>query len=355
MDKAGIEVLMTRRKTPLRILLWAGTGAVFAVLIFYAVARWSQPEDPLYAGTPLSEHLITLYGNAPGLRGPALTFSNRPNSIAIAAWRADSAKRNAARKALSSAPPGPEAIPLITNWLATKPVEWKLKLGERLRGYNADYLNLSFDRRAIAWNFLSDFSIGAANELLPYVEAAIHSTNQVGLYRIAAAFNRNMQGAENVKVEEALRALMLLNYALKRSPVDTGLQYSSIYWNANIDGCIETLDPQRMLRPLFVLELGPEAERVGAAIELTQTPRMHSRAVPLLIRNLSSTNRSVQEQCANALSQYGKEAKVALPALSKLLGHPRERIRLAASNSIAAITAVDKSEDAEGFKSGKRR
>ena len=58
-----------------------------------------------------------------------------------------------------------------------------------------------------------------------------------------------------------------------------------------------------MLRQLFVLESGPKNERVGAAIELMQTPRMHSRVVTLLISFLCRT------------TDLGEKTQVGKPAL----------------------------------------
>jgi hypothetical protein len=265
-----------------------------------------------------------------------LNASNAPNANAIAAWKAYGQKRSAARTALNSVRPGREALPLITNWLATEPLPWKMKLGQRLRAYNADHLNLSVDRRALAWDFLSEFPIGAGNELLPYVRAATNSTNQLHVIQAVVAFVRNLRSAKNVDVEEAMRFLMPLKYQLGSSQ-GFGPYYRFSSWSHELEGAIESLDPQRLLRPMYVLEFGPIPERVGAAMELTSLPRMPERAVPLLIANLLSTNRSVQEQCANALSKYGAAARDALPSLTNLLTHPRARLRLAASNAIVAI------------------
>jgi hypothetical protein len=333
---------MASRKNSLRIVLGTLAVALLSLLAFWAfwaVTRWSQPEDPLYAGTPLSVHLYSLYAPQPRLRGPLLTASNTPSARAIAAWRADGLKRNAARQVLSSVRPGREALPLLTHWLATKPLPWKLKLGERLRSYNADYLNLSVDRRAVAINFLFEFPLGAANELRPHLEAAISSTNDIELLQIGSAFIRNLNGATDIAVEDALRVLMAFKYRFQgESPF--GVPNFRPFTLFEIDGAILRLDPQRIFLPLYVLEFGPVPERVGAAMELAAFPRLPDRAVPLLLNNLSSTNRSVQEQCAKALSQYGGQARIALPALTNLLSHSKPRVQIAASNAIAAILST---------------
>lgn len=317
-------------------------GIVFAVVLglvltLWAVARWQQPEDPLYAGTELSVHLYTIYGpeklprSQAGLAPPAV----------LAAWKSDAKKRSASRTALVSIKPGREALPLITNWLATAPVKWRLKLGEKLGKYNADHLNLRVNRRLIAWQFLAEFPVGSASELLPYFAQAIDSTNQADLALMARAVARSLEGATNVDVDAVLRVLMPLKYN-PQLPGAQARQYSPlspVYFSPaySIDHAIERVDPNRMFRPLYVLELGPTPERVGAAMELADFPRMPERAVPLLIANLASTNRSVQEHCAVALGKFGEKASNALPAIEKLLTHPRERVQLAASNAIIAI------------------
>jgi hypothetical protein len=106
----------------------------------------------------------------------------------------------------------------------------------------------------------------------------------------------------------------------------------------SLDGCIRQLDPQYLYRPLLVLELGPGPERVGAAMNLADFPRFPERAIPLLITNLNSTNRAVQQNCALALGKFGAQARPALPALTNLLNHPKDFVRGAASNAITSIT-----------------
>lgn len=331
---------MIRRKKFLGIAIAAVLGLLLAL---WAVARWQQPEDPIYAGTPLSVHLFTLYGSSASSRIKAA-----PNQAAImTVWQAEAQKRSAARNALQSVQPGREVLPLITNWLATPPMSWKLKLGNFLRRYNADHLNLSADRRLIAWRFLAEYPVGSANELLPFFAQAISSTNLSDLHLMTMAVSRALGNATNVNIDALLRVLMPLKYNLQSAgtqpphnspfPVFFSPSYS-------IDHAIERVDPNRMFRPLYILELGPTPERVGAAMELAEFPRMPERAVPLLTANLTSTNRSVQEQCAVALGKFGDKASNALPALDKLLAHPRERVRFAASNAIVEIQRKQSAE-----------
>ncbi|HEX7859228.1 MAG TPA: HEAT repeat domain-containing protein [Verrucomicrobiae bacterium] len=326
---------------PKRYLLALSAVLLLAVLA-YAVARFTAPDDPLYGGEPLSSHLHALYGLPPTIRNRTASPKQ------LAQFDARERKRTNARNVLVAVQPGREALPLLTNWLASTPPKWQVKLGERLRQHNADYLHWSVNRQSLAWSFLAEFPIDAGRELIPYFYLAKTNANERD-YRIACiAMSSILSKGKNTDPDIALRVLMPLLYESRddsaakvlrptASPLWVGhLQFFSPY---SVERAIDTIDPQRTLRPLYILEIGPLPARVGAAMELADSPRLHERSVPLLIANLSCTNRSVQERCAIALGKYGPTAAPALPALSNLLAHPRPYVRKAASYAIVAIQA----------------
>lgn len=300
----------------------AGMGVLAVVL---GVMVWSvpriieHPEDPLYGGTPLSQHLYALYGHRSIITVPT---GRARTAKGIAHYKAEAQKRMASRNALSLA--GAEALPLVTNWLASEPVAWKVKLGERLMKHDFHYPQLTADRRSMGWSFLAEYPIPVAgSELFPHFATVVANGTGADLRNAARVMVRFMHSGKNIEVEAALRALMPLHYRMREttgpSPL-TGFSWPSAH---DLESCIELADPQRVFRPLLVLEIGPTPDRVRAARELKDYPRIAARAVPLLIANLGSTNRAVQEHCALALGAYGEKARAALPPLTHLLAHPR--------------------------------
>jgi hypothetical protein len=332
--------------------MWVVTsmaGALGGIMVWTAIAALDDVEDPIYAGTTLSSHLYALYTPMPIIR----TTPGKPLTAKMTAkLLADSKKRATAREALWFVKPGREALPLLTNWLASAPVPWKAKVGEWLWQYDADYLQWSVDRRMMALQFLSQYSLGAANDLLSIVARELKNTNRFDAISLISAVSRNLEGSQNVDADQALRVLMPLKYdpswRLWRPKAN---RFSHLYANVDsytLNDAIDRVDPERKYTPLYMLELAPLPERVGAAMELAASPRLPERAVPLLAANLSVTNRSVQENCAVALGKYGVQARSALPALTNLLVHPRERVRMAASNAVVAINGTNTVVIAEG-------
>lgn len=316
------------------VLAMAVLGAILGVVLWSVPRMIEHPENPVYGGTPLSQHLYALYGHRSIITVPA---GRARTAKGIAHYNAEAQKRRAARNALALA--GAEVLPLVTNWLASGPVAWKVNLGERLLKYDFHYPQLMADRRSMGWSFLAEFPIPiSGSELFPYFATVVTNGNRTDLQNAARVMMRVIHSGNNIEVEPVLRALMPLHYRMQETsgaaPVSVGFSWPSAY---DIGHCIEMADPQRIFRPLLVLEIGPMPDRVGAARELREYPRMAERAVPLLIANLGSTNRSVQEHCALALGEYGEKAHAALPALSNLWAHPKERVRVAASNALVRI------------------
>lgn len=227
----------------------------------------------------------------------------------------------------------------MKHWLSSQPPPWTSNLQLRLAPY---FPKINANRRQIALSFLANNRLDSGSELFPFVARALTNSNSTERLIAAAAMARIARTTNNIDADAALRALLPLSYELNdSSPViaATGVRLYNL--NYEIDRAIEEIDPQRIFHPLLVLELGPLPNRVGAARELAELPRMPERAVPLLIANLSSTNRSVQEACAIALAKYEAQALPALPTLSNLLSHPRPRIRAAASNALSVINAKE--------------
>jgi hypothetical protein len=256
----------------------------------------------------------------------------------MALLQTNALQRGTSQMALRDA--GPEVLPLITNWLTAERPTWKSNLQVRLAAKGYYFPRITEDRRLIAWKFLAHSGIEVSSDLLPFFATLTKNATNVHRTELPYAgmvLGRMFRNATNVNVEVALGALMPLKYQLWGT-VPGPLLNGPSYLQQSVERYIDYVDPGRIYRPLCVLELGPEAERVGAAMELADYPRLAERAVPLLTANLGSTNRTVQENCAKALGRYGGKARMALPALTNLLEHPRERVRLAASNAIVEIS-----------------
>ena len=345
------------KKRWLLCLLLVALGA-FLGLVLWTIARLpAQPTNPLYNGVPLSKHLYTIYGpRRAGRRAPGAYTAQE-----IAKLQAEETVRDNSRKALggqgrwgwagvnisrSQIRVGPEALPLLTNWMASAPpTGWRLALGQRLSRF-ANLPVLAADHRLIAWTFLSEFPVMIEDPNLAILLNGLTSTEPRIRELAASATRRQLEAGMRVDKDKTMRLLFPFSsyHFTSEQPTE---HYRSFSYSGRmpseqeISSIIDRIDPQRDLIPLYTLEMGHMAARVGAAMELTQKPRHTERAVPLLTANLASTNRSVQERCAAALSAYGSKARPALPALTNLLDHPRERVRLAASNAIVAINMAE--------------
>jgi hypothetical protein len=334
------------------------TGFGLCAVIVWVIARLpDRPADPLYSGERLSRHLYAIYV------APAFTWGRSPAPLSrreIAKIRAYNKRRMASSTALegfgggwgfltitsaadrAQIPVGPEALPLITNWLASAPpTGWKLALGRRLARF-VDVPSLTANHQFIAWCFLSDFPMLIEDPDLQIFLPGL-TNNDAQIRQMASrALGRQIRAGMKVDKDKVIRLLFpASSYYIAADPLP---DYQGPFGyngrpplNQEIRSIIDGIDPRRELIPLYTLEMGQIPARVGAAMELMDKPRLPKRAIPLLISNLSSTNRSVQEKCALALGAYGFEARAALPVLSNLLAHPKERVRPAASNAITAI------------------
>lgn len=311
-----------------------------------------RPPDPSYSGIPLSTHLYRIY--APR-QFTTMNLPLKPQEVAklqaLEKLRADSRLALGLTQpivpgyVLSGAPPpivGPETLPLITNWLAsTPPSAWRLKLGTHLQRF-IDRPDLTANRRLIALSFLAEFPLPIEDPKLTLFAPIFAGTNSVEKGMALATVSRLVNRGMKWDTDAALRMLFPLSSFSGASNHSVGPRFSGIYFfpgnpRDSADLIIRSIDPHRDLIPLYILEMGEVPARVGAAMELAEKPRHPERAIPLLITNLASTNRSVIENCVLALGAYGPQARAALPTLTNLLQHPRERIRLATSNTIAAI------------------
>src|SRR5690349_20774769 len=116
-----------------RMFLVCGVLAAHAlgVLVLWTIPQVSgRPENPVYSGKTLSEHLYTIYAVDGYIRRSPSPMTPQE----IAKFQADERKRADSRKALGHARGwdiwgtrtprneiivGPEALPLITNWMAS--------------------------------------------------------------------------------------------------------------------------------------------------------------------------------------------------------------------------------------------
>jgi len=330
-------------------LLYICLAAIVLAAFFLSFRRIADaPTDPVYGGVPFSTHLYTLYAPLLSLRIPV-------SAQDFAEIQAQAKKQAASRATLDMVfrysgtslagmdlRVGTEAIPLITNWLAAAPLEgWRLSAAKRLSSF---FPNLSANRQLIAWTFLRDYPVRLGDSTLSIFHCGLTNKNRRVQTAAAQAFGQQLRSGMKVDKDVALRLLYpLSSYALSGAFDEPRYGGDGFVWGApmpeQVRNIVDGLDPRRDLIPLYTLEMGVVHARVGAAEELARNPRYPERAVPLLITNLGSTNRSVIESCACALGAYGPQAQSALPALQLVLEHPRERIRVAASNAISSITA----------------
>ena len=326
---------MTRRRKIVLLSIGAlGLAAALLVLIY----RFSLPPDPVIGELHFSEHLFRAYTRPPS---PWTRQKRTPTQAELAQHRSNMVSRSSSHHALRNV--GPEVLPLITNWLATDTPSWKSNLQARLESHGYEFPRLTANRRSIAWQFLARYPMEIGPSALPLFAIVVTNGSPADAFYAAQAISRMFQKIDHVDVESSLRILIPLYHNLQTVTRGQTLGFEPMatpksMLAASIERSIQQLDPQYLYRPLLILELGPVPERVGAAMNLADFPRFPERAIPLLIANLNSTNRAVQQNSALALGKYGDRARPALPALTNLLHHPRDFVRLAASNAITSIT-----------------
>src|SRR5687767_4912795 len=327
---------MTRRR---KIVLLSFGAVALAVAILVLAYQYFSPHDPVIGELRFSDHLLRAYTPFSWNR------QNRPpNATEFKQHQTNLSLRASSRLSFSKA--GPEVLPLITNWLATDTPSWKSNLQVRLQARGYDFPRLTSNRRSIAWQFLAENPMEIGSDALPLFAMAVTNGSPRDAFYASQAIARLFRNIDHIDVETALRILLPLYHSMQTvtggksfgfEPMATPQSMLAM----SIDRCIRDLDPQSLYRPLLVLELGPVPERVGAAMNLADFPRFPERAIPLLITNLNSTNRAVQQNCARTLGKFRSQARPALPALTNLLHHPRDFVRLAASNAITSITQPD--------------
>jgi len=323
---------MTRRRKIVLLSIGAlGLAAALLVLCY----RFSLPPDPVIGELHFSEHLFRVYTRPPM---PWTRQKRAPTQAELAQFRSNTVSRSSSHHALRNV--GPEVLPLISSWLATDPPAWKSNLQVRLQARGYEFPRLTANRRSIAWQFLAQHPVEIGPGTLPFFATVVSKGSQQDLFYASQAMSRLVLNTDRVDVEPTLRVLLPLYYKSQTLSPAGGNPFADRESIAamSLYRCIEQLDPQHLYRPLLILELGPTPDRVGASMNLADFPRFPERAIPLLMTNLGSTNRAVQQNCARALGKFGHQARPALPALTNLLTHPRAFVRLAASNAITSIT-----------------
>lgn len=251
-----------------------------------------------------------------------------------------------ARTLLSKHKPGREALPLLTNWLASS---WasQLKAGEWLARHNADVFGWRHDRQMLAWLFLSEHPIATAQELIPFLPLMNTNSRSYDLGTALEAVKKALDVSTNVNVEPALEILLPIKYQLEPQSdsydyIPRMLSVGPTRGVSELNWILHVTDPNGIYQALYNLEKGPAAQLPGAARTLAWQPVLPDRAIPLLITNLHLPGRHwrVYELCALALGKYGEKAASSLPGLTNLLANPQEEVRLAASNAIVSINAA---------------
>ena len=374
---------------------WEGswTKKVFLVILCLVVlsvgyAWFTAPPDPVYDGKHLSEHLFIYYAR----RAPGWYKGQKVTDADFQKFRTEWEASKEVLRNLDE-----QSIPLLRAWLNRPAWKWAPKAAAVLTQVGLHPPSLRLNRQLAACDVLQwNPEVSAA--LLPDVREFFASTNAylhsastaaftAALYDPAARAALVQGGAGSSSDllqalragtrEEAVYSAGLFWAACKEKQVpnaeellpqiieigrqrasetlppantfimlpipamkeigefrtrSSGLKTTSFLYNA-----ILLIDPDWRHRHLLTLELGPEADRVGAAWALSNTPTEPEKAIPLLMANLSSTNRALIENCAIALGKYGPPAEPALPLLTNLFTHRKLAIRMAASNAISQI------------------
>lgn len=331
----------------------AGLLAAISVLIF-AVTWFTRAPDPKYNGRRLSSHLYK--GHAP------LVLAGLPSSNQLALLRNRYGETSEALRAL-----GPEAVPLLDEWLRTTDQPWRASIAKLLQKRQINWPWFSApSRRYMAFRALWDVrghatlvtptlleiaktgSLREQSEALIGLDMILNSAPDKDrdwiLDQVEPCVETIISMAQSRPSNAAIENLLTTVYRY-RPPADkekTVIRLLSLD-PPIADQVIDSLDRNGQMRNMGYLNYpgeDPTGLKVGAAIFFRDAPVLPEKVVPLLMRGLDSTNCALIERCAQALGAYGVHSVETLPKLSNLVSHPRPYVAKAAIEAIEKINAA---------------
>ena len=348
---------------------------------------FTAPPDPIYDGMRLSEHLKIHYGRGASLgrRGQKLTQEEMDRFQAQ--WeRSRVVVHNLDER----------SIPLLRNWMKRPRPQWADQAATLMGRAGFSPFWVHFDQQyaaceTILWNGkdctsllpevracfnspdarIRAMALGAFSTMIetPEARAALMKESSFSIPELlgklrggtaedafyAAGFLwavckenalpegedilRELLEISRQRVQEEFPSArpLVLPISMQFAQFKGSYRAGSLKTSTYLYRTVMLIDPDWRHRHLITLEFGPEADRVGAAWALGNETFAPEKAVPLLVANLSSTNRALVENCAIALGKYGPPAAPALPVLTNLLAHPKLAIRSAVSNAVTEI------------------
>jgi hypothetical protein len=262
---------------------------------------------------------------------------------------------------------GGRAIPLLTMWYESDE-RWRGKLRQLALQPGSRWQWLlqwpwaATDCRAIAYRALLRQVPQQAASLLPtlrrqVLEGQMPRAEEAALL-LAAILNAAPIEAELFQQNRELvafytadltnrlgeTAIVVVASVMRHGPLEETERLIRHFWPyrtnrlTNARFAISKLDLDGFMQNLLLLENGNPRERPSAALFFEARPSAPERVVPLLVTNLirgGSVN-LLQSVC-DALAAYGTNARPALTQLTNLLAHPKEAVRLAASNAVTGL------------------
>jgi hypothetical protein len=283
---------------------------------------FTAPPDPIYEGVRLSEHLVRLYA-------PVRYTGRGFNRVEFATYQEQLRAASESRIALRSM--GAEAIPLLSDWLTTETPAWKRVTLAIQKKFKLTVPRISADRASMALHALSEFPLRDP-QFLSLLSAQLSRYDFIVSRAAASAFLRQLEMI-NLSISEREVIATRLFKAMAANEKNT----NRIFNTDLLSRCIERCVLDQSLQNLLALEHGPNAFKLAAVTYFIDHPDHSKRVIPRLINNLASTNVTLVEYSARALSGYSGEAQPALASLTKIAAHPRPRVANAASNAIIAI------------------
>lgn len=252
-----------------------------------------------------------------------------------------------AREALDGL--GPKAVPLVQHWLHSEQPNWMVRLATKYpkSRWIPQTWRVDLREKALLAAMLSP-TVGRGvfeDVFICLTNTPLSALAQGAIAEIVETNPGIFARSAQIEREGFVRQILVMQRELIQPtgyyvrPAGASPRRNTSIDLMSLQHVLDVLDAHYSIRSLVILERGEEPAKVGAAKRVIEDPVMARRALPLLIKNLQSSNRSVIEACANSLATYGPAASNALPYLSNYLSHPKAYVSGAASNAIARITA----------------
>lgn len=272
--------------------------------------------DPIFEGEKLSSHLSATY--AP------MTVHEARVSISVVVEKL-----------------GTNAVPLLIEWLETKPNEYV----DRAQEFGAKYLrfNRPVYKALAAAQACTYLGTNGAAMLQPLTLQLTHADPEVA-YLSAEALERL---SDQIRTLDESTLILMLQQKTNLTTVATSsnsptTRFLRLQVESSLARAIESYDDDGSYRHLMVVKSGGVEWRRSARV-LSRRKKYTEEIIPFLERELEVTELPEVENAIRALGNYGVAGRGSAEKVRPFLSHTNETIRSAAKQAMARMSADEAS------------